>query len=243
MTIKFKLIFKNLLNSTLGRIIRIFQSFLIPRIPSTNLKIELEKLAITESANFANENFKNALYFEDRKNFHDFLANKIKIKSNSIALEFGVWKGDSINFFASKLSEVIFYGFDSFEGLEEDWPGFNFQKGTFSTGGKLPKVEENVVLIKGWFEDTLPNFIRTNLKDKFICMVHLDADTISPTRFVLNNLEKYIDSGTILIFDEFFGYPNWKNHEYAAWIEFSKKSRVKFEYIAFSNQQVAIQVV
>jgi predicted O-methyltransferase YrrM len=221
--------------------VRLFQSFLIVRVP--DLKIELDKLAITESAVFARENFANAMYFENKKCFHDYLMKKVEIRKNSVALEFGVWEGASINAFASKLREIDFYGFDSFEGLEEDWTGFNYQKGTFSTGGKLPKVERNVVLIKGWFEDTLPGFISTNLIDKFVCLVHLDADTITPTKFVLRELEKYLESGTILIFDEFFGYPNWQNHEYAAWVEFCKKSEIRFQYIAYSNIQVAIKII
>mgnify|MGYP000079224382 CR=1 FL=1 len=73
-------------------------------------------------------------------------------------LEFGVWQGGSINFFSSKFPNSQFYGFDSFEGLPENWrPGF--EKGTFSLNGMLPKVNANVKLIPGWFNESLPYFL------------------------------------------------------------------------------------
>jgi hypothetical protein len=65
-------------------------------------------------------------------------------------LEFGVYRGTSINFFASRLNGVL-YGFDSFEGLNESMPGTNAIKGTFNLGGDMPTVLSNVKLIKGWF--------------------------------------------------------------------------------------------
>ena len=58
------------------------------------------------------------------------------------------------------------YGFDSFEGLPEKWRN-GFEKGTFNRNGNLPKVNNNVELIKGWFDDTLPNFIKNQNKKSF----------------------------------------------------------------------------
>ena len=40
---------------------------------------------------------------------------------NFFYLEFGVWKGESINFLSSFLNKGEIYGFDSFKGLREDW--------------------------------------------------------------------------------------------------------------------------
>jgi len=201
---------KKLVDKSVGRALRTLQSFLLVRIPSTNLKTEIEKIAIIESAIYANENFNTAIYFEQRKQLHEFLLHKIVKKDNSVILEFGVYKGESINFFASKLPEIEFTGFDSFEGLEEDWPGFNYQKGMFSTMGKIPKVEQNVNLVKGWFIDTLPNFVRSSLPGKHLAMLHLDADTVTPTRFVLGELQDYIVTGTVVLFDEFLAIRSGK---------------------------------
>lgn len=52
-------------------------------------------------------------------------------KSNECAyLEFGVWKGQSSNFFSKYINKL--YCFDSFEGLSEDWHGWSCVKGQFN---------------------------------------------------------------------------------------------------------------
>jgi len=83
----------------------------------------------------------------------------IEVK-NGLFLEFGVWKGNTINHIASRIADDI-YGFDSFEGLPENWrDGLN--KNLFSVD-KLPTVKNNVTLIKDWFNKTLPEFFE-NIK-------------------------------------------------------------------------------
>ena len=42
--------------------------------------------------------------------------------SDNLYIEFGVFSGTSINYFSKNLKKKI-YGFDSFEGLKEDWVG------------------------------------------------------------------------------------------------------------------------
>jgi hypothetical protein len=59
-----------------------------------------------------------------------------------------------------KLKNKIWYGFDSFYGLQENWKGGWFSKNHFSLNGKSPKVNKNVKLIKGWFKNTLPIFLK-----------------------------------------------------------------------------------
>jgi hypothetical protein len=158
-------------------------------------------------------------------------------------LEFGVFEGYSINFFARNLNGFDFFGFDSFEGLEENWYGHpGYEKGTFSLLGVLPKVEDNVVLIKGWFEATVPNFLQgfTQTGD---LIVHLDADTFKPTKFLLEALKSNLKRGTIIIFDEYYGYPNWRAHEYKAFQEFVRAGHLCYRYIAVTPMQVAIEIL
>jgi hypothetical protein len=156
--------------------------------------------------------------------------------------EFGVYKGKSINFFARSCPKAKVYGFDSFEGLEEDWYGFRLQKGFFSTNGQLPKCERNVILVKGWFEDTLPKFCR-ELKGEQIQLLHMDADTYKPTSYVLNSLTKNLGKGTIIIFDEYFGYSSFRLHEFKAWQEFVNSEGIKYQYIGYTELQVAIEIL
>ena len=87
---------------------------------------------------------------------------KLQHKPNTLWLEFGVASGRTINYI-SKFTKDKVYGFDSFEGLPEKWrDGFN--KGAFNRNGILPEVNNNVELIKGWFDETLPNFIKNHNK-------------------------------------------------------------------------------
>ena len=80
---------------------------------------------------------------------------KLQHKPNTLWLEFGVASGKTINYI-SKFTNNKVYGFDSFEGLPENWRD-GFGKGAFSRNGNLPEVNANVELIKGWFDNTLPN--------------------------------------------------------------------------------------
>ena len=120
--------------------------------------------------------------------------------------------------------------------------GYRLIKGHFDLGGNLPKVEKNVKLIKGWYKDTVESFV-TEMGHNSIAMLHLDSDTYESTKFILENLSRLLTSGSILVFDEFFGIIGWKNHEYRAWSEFSKATNIKYKYVAFTNVQVAIQIL
>ena len=59
------------------------------------------------------------------------------------------------------------------------------KKGTFNLDGKLPTVPDNVVLHAGWFNDTLPPFIRKELSataernEAVVSYVHVDCNLFS----------------------------------------------------------------
>src|SRR5258706_686387 len=76
-----------------------------------------------------------------------------------LIMEFGVFDGTSLTKIAASTEQDV-HGFDSFEGLPEDWTHFQ-KKGRFSLSGVLPELSaaNNVTLHKGWFEDTLPRFL------------------------------------------------------------------------------------
>jgi hypothetical protein len=67
------------------------------------------------------------------------------------------------------------FGFDSFEGLKEVWRGNQLGKGAFDRGGRMPRVESNVTLVKGWFDQTLPNFLAQHPGPAVY--LHIDSDT------------------------------------------------------------------
>lgn len=74
--------------------------------------------------------------------------------ADGLYCEFGVATGGTINYIASLIPQKPIHGFDSFEGLPENWRE-GMPKGTFARMD-LPRVRPNVVLHKGWFDQVLP---------------------------------------------------------------------------------------
>jgi cytidyltransferase-like protein len=174
------------------------------------------------------ENIDQYPYLSKKQLLNDFLdiaINNISIQDGLI-LEFGVYKGRSINYLGKLLKNKIIYGFDSFEGLPDIWNHQN-PKGKFSLNGELPKVKKNVKLIKGLFEDTLPGFIKNN--NQKVALLHIDCDMYFSTKCVLENLKSQIVDGTVIIFDEIWKYPDFRNHEIKAFAEFLIDNNLKYE--------------
>ncbi len=196
---------------------------------------ELERLSYQDSADFIYRNISGALLFTNLNEFWGFAFKQIN--HSGMILEFGVYSGTSINYFSERLSEQkdgrLIYGFDSFKGLSEPWGGTALNRGYFNKNGEFPKVNSNVELIIGWISDTLPVFVESkNLTENKISFMHLDVDTYTPTKFILETVEKYFLNGTIIIFDELLGYPGWRKHEFKALVE-ALDSKWIYEYIAF----------
>ena len=151
--------------------------------------------------------------------------------------EFGVFKGVSINHIA-KLTGKIVFGFDSFEGLPEKW-GDGWKKGEFAVA-RLPKVRSNVTLIKGWFNESLPPFLKQNRGS--VGFLHVDCDLYSSTKTIFELLEPRLGRGTVIVFDEYFNYPQWEGGEFKAFQEFLSKTRFSCEFIGYhrNGEQVAV---
>jgi len=159
---------------------------------------------------------------------------------SGLIVECGVFHGMSINLMAGWSSREI-HGFDSFQGLPEDWKA-NEPAGSYSTRGKLPEVPEHVVLHAGWFEQTLPEFSAT-LKSP-INLLHIDCDLYSSAQTVLRHLGPHLSSGSILVFDDFLAYPGYEDHEFRAAMEHFELSPGKFSLSAavVLGRSVAFQV-
>ena len=164
-------------------------------------------------------------------------------KKDNLFLEFGVWKGESINLFGNFLAQHNneIHGFDSFEGLTEDWLTHVYNPvGALSLNKKTPKVLKNVKLVIGKVQETLENFLK-NKKDKKIIFAHMDMDTYASTKYALSCIKPFLQKGSVILFDEFYGYPNWEHQEYKAFKEvFNEK---EYKYIAFCASEVAIEIL
>jgi predicted O-methyltransferase YrrM len=155
-------------------------------------------------------------------------------------LEFGVASGRTVNHIANVLKNEKIYGFDSFDGLPEDWRT-GFSVGAFKKN-KLPETAANVKLISGLFEDTLPTFLQNNSGD--IAFMHIDCDLYSSTKTILDLCQPRIKHGTVIVFDEYLNYPGYQHHEFMAWKQFVDEHALSYRYEGFvsCHQQVSIRV-
>jgi hypothetical protein len=153
-------------------------------------------------------------------------------------LEFGVYRGGSMRFALEKLgSDCNFFGFDSFEGLPEDWY-YGVDKGEFRVLGMPQITNSNVTFIKGLFEDSLPTFLSSTTLKKFL-VLHMDADLYSSTICVLRTLKDHIVPGVIVIFDEYW----FVKDEFRALKEFVNETGKNFEYLAITETRAAVRFV
>ena len=166
------------------------------------------------------------------------LATKAAKVKGSV-LEFGVRHANSTRQLAT-LSEQQVHGFDSFEGIPEDW--HDEGKGSYSTRGVIPQVPSNIRLHAGWFDATLPKFLETNAEQARL--INIDCDIYSSTKTVLDLLAPRIVKGTVIIFDEYIGNQHWREDEYKAFQEAVTTYGWKYEYLAFSffTKQVVVRV-
>jgi Macrocin-O-methyltransferase (TylF) len=210
------------------------------RANSKDIEGQMNRIAGEQTARFVMENMPKVKTFRDRFALMDYSLQSVDPKMDGLYCEFGVWRGATINYIASRTDHTI-HGFDSFEGLPEDWRS-GYYKGTFDVDG-LPKVSKNVVLHKGWFNESLPGWVKENPGP--IAFMHLDADLYSSTKTVFDILADQIVPGTVIQFDEYFNYPGWQDGEYKAFQEFVESRDIKFEYLGYCDldEQVAVRIL
>ncbi len=181
-------------------------------------------------------------------------AEVIRYASDAVTLkgsylEMGVCTGKSINFIAALNPHNTIHGFDSFEGLPEDWVRGDriWPKGSlsFKDSNMIPPVHHNVRLYKGLFRDVLPHFKSKVLKEEPITFLHIDCDLYSSTRDIFDNLGNNIVPGTVIVFDELYNYLGSEMHEWKALQEFLIQKKLDVEFIAFNenHEQVAVKII
>ena len=181
---------------------------------------------------------------QERYDHLDAVCNLSSIPGD--ILEFGVYQGGTINFIAERFPHKRIYGFDSFEGLPEDWnisykEKFNKHKKGYFAVDNLPIVKNNVTLVKGFFDSSLPKWLNETSLEQ-ISLLHVDSDLYSSAKTIFDNLNDYIVEGTIIVFDEFYPwgrkrYETWEHHEYKAFCEWVKTYNRKFQVLYRNNHQ------
>ncbi len=156
-------------------------------------------------------------------------ALKLVVGSQPLYLEFGVYEGRSMRWWSSHLTApgASLVGFDSFQGLPEDWrPGLD--AGHFHTGNPPRIDDERVTFQVGWFDQTLPEFSWPE-HDQLI--VNVDSDLYSSAVTVLEAVEPQLRPGSLIYFDEF---PD-RDHEMRAFMELRSRSKLTFEPVALAR--------
>ena len=131
----------------------------------------------------------------------------------------------------------------------EAWHGrtdFALPKGVFGfkDPAQRPPVLHNVRLIAGLFQESLPRFKQEILGDQPISLLHIDCDIYSSTKTILSGLGTNIVEGTIILFDDLYNYPGFKDHEFKAFQEFLDDQNKVADYLAFNTncEQVAVRI-
>lgn len=156
---------------------------------------------------------------DDKQDLHQFAVDYIGADSLLTYLEFGVYRGRSLQFFASsfKNPESLFIGFDSFEGLPEAW--LHMPKFFFGRDGIAPDFDDvRVHLNKGWFQNIIPPFMARWQKPDGKVLIHYDADLYGSTLFALTMvwskisdyyfmMDDFIYDDSVALFDFASAYP------------------------------------
>jgi len=201
---------------------------------------ERQRAALRRTAAFVEEHMPRARSFGEVSAYDakcELLDFAVELApADGLVLEFGVATGDTLRRITKHRSPS--HGFDSFEGLPEDWRT-GFDKGSFAMA---PPDIGGATLHVGWFEDSLPGFFAEH--EGPIAFAHLDADLYSSTVTIFREGEDRFVEGSILLFDEYFNYPGWEQHEHKAFLEFIERTGHEFEYVAYNSlhEQVLVRL-
>jgi len=211
-----------------------------------NLLRALERRATEDTAEFVEANMKGLKVIageNERLKMIDYLFANYPPDPGGLILEFGVAKGQSLRrICAAAGPKRKVYGFDSFDGLPSDWT-WGKEEGRFDMNGKAPDgLPSNAMLKIGLIEDTLPEFLRLEPSYSSAGFIHVDTDIYASASFILEYLADKIVPGTVILFDEFFNYAGWRDHEYRAFREFVGRHKRKFEYLAFTSTHGSVAV-
>ncbi len=175
-----------------------------------------------------------------REELYSHVIKKENLNAEVDYLEFGVSRGVSFRWWVKNITNrnSRFYGFDTFDGLPEDWG--KFKKGDMSNSCKPPEIDDTrVSFYQGLFQQTLNGFLKNYLPNKRR-IIHMDADLYSATIYVLSTISPILRKGDIIIFDEF----NVPLHEFKAFMEWTSSFYIDYEVIGSVNNfhQVAIKI-
>ncbi len=167
--------------------------------------------------------------------------------SDELQLDLGVWLGWSTRLTADACGRTV-YGFDTFEGLVEDWQiddQMLVKQGTFSLSEPIAQrsmrdtgvtlhdgipatLGRPVQFVRGSTYDTLAPFL-ADRPGSPIRLFHMDLDTYESCLHALETCKDRFIEGSILVFDEYLV----TNAEMRAFFEFQHRYELQWRYRAW----------
>ncbi len=144
-------------------------------------------------------------------------------------VELGVRFGTSTRLLHSA-TDLPVHGFDTFAGLPTAW--HTVPAGAYSTAGRVPDLGPGIVLHRGLFSDTLPEWAARNPDP--IRLLHVDCDLYESTAEALECLAPLVHPGTVMLFDEYLMNPHWPDDEHKALVEVGHARGWSWRYAGFS---------
>jgi hypothetical protein len=151
-------------------------------------------------------------YIEDRDDARHEAA-KLGL-GDSLWLEFGVAHGKSAKIWLEHLPEDCgLHLFDVFTGLPEEWDTGDGKVPVGRFACEAPKFDDHrVKVFGGLFQDVLPSYTFS----KKVGLAHIDCDIYSGAICALKAITPHLQKGTVMVFDEIYGYPTYEDHEWKA---------------------------
>jgi len=174
-------------------------------------KILREPLSIEQPlSNVFCTNGESMIWYTRMSNVQSLLTEVIEKNIYGDVIEAGVWRGGTCIFMRALLkhfnSDKKVFAADSFKGMPQGTPlhgeealivSLDAVKSNFE---KYKLLDEQVVFLEGWVEETLP----TLSVDQRFCLLRLDLDFYEATMTALENLYKKLSYGGYVIIDDYW---------------------------------------
>jgi hypothetical protein len=184
------------------------------------------------------------------------LSKRFSEDSENLLLDLGVWIGWSTRL-TSEIANRKVFGFDTFEGLVEDWQVDDqvlVKSGAFSLSepfaqrfvrdtnvtlrdGVPDTLGRNVQFVKGSTYQTLVPFLADH-PTAAVELFHMDLDTYESCLHALETCKDRFIEGSILVFDEYLV----TNGEMQAFYEFQGRYDLEWRYRAWGLEIMEMNV-
>lgn len=151
--------------------------------------------------------------------------------------EFGVFRGAITWFVRPRFPDRAYHAFDSWKGVPESM-GLAVNKFGFSLDGKVPDLPPATTIHTGWFEETLPKW-RAQF-DSSIAFAYVDCDLYESVLTVLEAIADRVRPGSIVMFDDWFNFPNWQAHSFRAAREWTERHGLVLEPVGLTFLQHSV---